>query len=241
MVNEQEEVYIDLGRVWQSFKKCWGICVAITLISTVVAFLISAFLLTEVYTATSRLIIVQQQNADSNQAITYNDVQLSQKLVNTYKEIIRSEAVLDKVSDNLNIIYDASALNGMLEVNSVNGTEVIDVSVTSQRPDLSADIANEIVDVFQKEVYQIMNVSNVTVLNEAKVPTQKSGPSNAKNGAIGMMVGIMISGLIVVVKTLKDTKVKTEEEVRAIFDYPIIGVIPNVDLSKYNKGGADND
>lgn len=241
MVNEQDEVYIDLGRVWEAFKKIWILCVGITLVTTIVGFLISAFLLTEVFTATSRLIIVQQSNSDANQQITYNDVQLSQKLVSTYTEIIKSEAVLDKVSENLNIIYDAEDLHEMLSVKSVNNTEVIDVSVTSQDPELSAKITNEIVEVFQEEVYKIMNVSNVTVLNEAKVPTRKSGPSNTKNAGIGFAVGFMISALIVVIKTLKDTKIKTEDEVRAIFDYPIIGVIPNVDLSKYNRGGTDSD
>ena len=141
----------------------------------------------------------------------------------------------------MNIIYDASALKGMLSVASVNNTEVFDVSITSNDPELSADITNEIVDVFRDEVMDIMNVSNITVLNEAKVPTEKSGPSNIRNAAIGFAAGFMISVLIVMVRTLKDTKVKTEEEVRAIFDYPIIGVIPNVDLSKYNKGGKGND
>lgn len=241
MVNEQDEVYIDLTRFWEAFKKNWILCVGITIVTTIVGFLISAFLLTEVFTATSRLIIVQQANNDAAQQITYNDVQLSQKLVSTYTEIIKSEAVLDKVSENLNIIYDAEALQGMLEVSSVNNTEVIDVAVTSQDPELSAKITNEIVEVFQDEVYKIMNVSNVTVLNEAKIPTKKSGPSNTKNAGIGFAVGFMISGLIIVIKTLKDTKIKTEDEVRAIFDYPIIGVIPNVDLSKYNRGGADSD
>lgn len=241
MVNEQDEVYIDLTRFWEAFKKNWILCVGITLVTTIVGFLISAFLLTEVFTATSRLIIVQQANNDAAQQITYNDVQLSQKLVSTYTEIIKSEAVLDKVSENLNIIYDAEALQGMLEVSSVNNTEVIDVAVTSQDPELSAKITNEIVEVFQDEVYKIMNVSNVTVLNEAKVPTKKSGPSNTKNAGIGFAVGFMISGLIIVIKTLKDTKIKTEDEVRAIFDYPIIGVIPNVDLGRYNRGGADSD
>ena len=241
MVNEQDEVYIDLTRFWETFKKCWVLCVSITLLFTIVGYLVSAFLLSEEFTATSRLIVVQQQNPDANQQITYNDVQLSQKLVNTYSEIIKSEAVLDKVSESLNIIYDAEELQKMLSVASVNNTEVFDVSITSNDPELSADITNEIVDVFRDEVMDIMNVSNITILNEAKVPTEKSGPSNIKNAAIGFMAGFVISGLIVVVRTLKDTKVKTEEEVRAIFDYPIIGVIPNVDLSKYNKGGKGND
>ena len=241
MVNEQDEVYIDLTRFWETFKKCWIICVVIMIITTLAGFLISSFLIPEEFTATSRLIVVQQQNPDANQQITYNDVQLSQKLVNTYSEIIKSEAVLDQVSKNLNIIYDYEDLQKMLSVASVNNTEVFDVSITSNDPELSADITNEIVDVFRDEVMDIMNVSNITILNEAKVPTEKSGPSNIKNAAIGFMAGFVISVLIVVIRTLKDTKVKTEEEVRAIFDYPIIGVIPNVDLSKYNKGGKGND
>lgn len=241
MVNEQDEVYIDLTRFWETFKKCWVLCVSITLLFTIVGYLVSAFLLSEEFTATSRLIVVQQQNADATQQITYNDVQLSQKLVNTYSEIIKSEAVLDQVSENLNIIYDYEDLKNMLTVASVNNTEVFDVSITSNDPKLSADITNEIVDVFREDIKDIMNVSNITVLNEAKVPSEKSGPSNIKNAAIGFVAGFMISGLIVVIKTLKDTKIKTEEEVRAIFDYPIIGVIPNVDLSKYNKGGKGND
>ena len=241
MVNEQDEVYIDLTRFWETFKKCWVLCVTITLLFTIVGYLVSAFLLSEEFTATSRLIVVQQQNPDATQQITYNDVQLSQKLVNTYSEIIKSEAVLDQVSQNLNIIYDYEDLKNMLTVASVNNTEVFDVSITSNDPKLSADITNEIVDVFREDIKDIMNVSNITVLNEAKVPSEKSGPSNIKNAAIGFVAGFMISGLIVVIKTLKDTKIKTEEEVRAIFDYPIIGVIPNVDLSKYNKGGKGND
>ena len=241
MVNEQDEVYIDLTRFWETFKKCWVLCVSITLLFTIVGYLVSAFLLSEEFTATSRLIVVQQQNPDATQQITYNDVQLSQKLLNTYSEIIKSEAVLDQVSENLNIIYDYEDLKNMLTVASVNNTEVFDVSITSNDPKLSADITNEIVDVFREDIKDIMNVSNITVLNEAKVPTEKSGPSNVRNAAIGFAAGFMVSALIVVVRTLKDTKIKTEEEVRAIFDYPIIGVIPNVDLSKYNKGGKGND
>ena len=81
-----------------------------------------------------------------------------------------------------------------------------------------------------------MNVENVTVLDVAKVPEEKSGPSNVKNGLIGGAVGVVISGLIVVYKTLTDTKVKTVEEVKDIFDYPIIGNIPLTDLDKYRKG-----
>lgn len=235
MINENDEMEIDLIKFWEAFKKVWGRCVIITIVLTVLAFCGSMFLIPEKFTASSKLIIVQESTIASSQ-ISYNDLQTSQKLVTTYSEIMKSEAILDTVIDNLRLDMTTKELNDILTVESKSNTEIIDVSVTTTDPKLSAKIANEVVDVFVDKIYHIMNVENVTVLDVAKVPEEKSGPSNVKNGLIGGAVGVVISGLIVVYKTLTDTKVKTVEEVKAIFDYPIIGNIPLTDLDKYRKG-----
>ena len=205
------------------------------MVLTILAFCGSKFLIPEKFTASSKLIIVQESTINTNQ-ISYNDIQTSQKLVTTYSEIMKSEVILDTVIDNLHLDMSAKDLNGIMTVGSKSDTEIIDVSVTTTDPKLSAEITNEIVNVFVEKIYHIMNVENVTVLNAAKVPEEKSGPSNVKNGLMGGAVGVVISGLIVIYKTLTDTKVKTVEEVKAIFDYPIIGNIPITDLDKYRKG-----
>ena len=235
MINENDEMEIDLIKFWEAFKKVWGICVIIVMVLTILAFCGSKFLIPEKFTASSKLIIVQESTIASSQ-ISYNDLQTSQKLVTTYSEIMKSEAILDTVIDNLHLDMSAKDLNGIMTVGSKSNTEIIDVSVTTTDPKLSAEIANEVVSVFVEKIYHIMNVENVTVLNAAKVPEEKSGPSNVKNGLMGGAVGVVISGLIVIYKTLTDTKVKTVEEVKAIFDYPIIGNIPLTDLDKYRKG-----
>lgn len=233
MINENDE--IDLLKFWESFKKVWGRCVLIVIVLTVLAFCGSKFLLAEQFTASSKLIIVQESTINNSQ-ISYNDLQTSQKLVTTYSEIMKSEAILDEVIDNLRLDMTAASLNSILTVESKSNTEIIDVSCTTTDPKLSATITNEVVRVFVNKIYDIMNVDNVTVLNEAKVPEVKSGPSNTKNALMGSVIGIVISGLIVVYKSLTDTKIKTVEEVKAIFDYPIIGNIPLTDLDKYRKG-----
>ena len=235
MINENDEMEIDLIKFWEAFKKVWGICVIIVMVLTILAFCGSKFLIPEKFTASSKLIIVEESTINTNQ-ISYNDLQTSQKLVTTYSEIMKSEVILDTVIDNLHLDMSAKDLNGIMTVGSKSNTEIIDVSVTTTDPKLSAEIANEVVSVFVEKIYHIMNVENVTVLNAAKVPEEKSGPSNVKNGLMGGAVGVVISGLIVIYKTLTDTKVKTVEEVKAIFDYPIIGNIPITDLDKYRKG-----
>ena len=235
---ENDEIEIDLSRVFEIIKKYFKPFALIILAASIVAALITLFLIPKKYTAEAKLIIVQKSNPDSQQ-ISYNDLQTSQKLVNTYSEILKSEAISDEVIRNLNLDnegIDHSAYLGMVNISSVKDTEVIKISVETKNPALSARIANEIVSVFQRKIVKIMNIENVTVLNSAKVPEQKSSPSNVKNTMIGFLLGCIIDSCIVLYILLNDRNIRTEEELKQIFDYPIIGLIPDM---THGTGGAE--
>ena len=231
---------IDLLKLFEIVMKniVWFIIVII--LCGTVAYAGTTLLIDKTYSATATVIIVQNNNSNASQAVTYNDVQLSQKLVSTYTQI--SEAIGDSVVANLDLYdkyeIDTEKLNKMVEVKAASNTEVMNITATSKDPKLSADIANEMVSVFKKKIFDIMSVENVTVLNSAKIPTKPSGPSTLKNTAIGMMIGAVLCGIYAVIVLLTDTKVKTEEDVKKIFDYPVIGVIPEF---KVEERGKNND
>lgn len=228
---------IDLLEVFEVFKKNILLILAVCILCCTAGFAVSKFLIDETFEATSRIIIVKDESNSSSSTVTYNDVQLSQKLVSTYTQIFKSEAISDEVINNLNLEaldIDSKAYNEMVNVSSANSTEVMSIQVISKDPELSARMANEIVDVFISKIYDIMKVQNVTILDQAKVPTEKYAPSVFKYTAIGGGIGVLISALIVFIKFFTDTKIKSEEEVKAILDYPIIGSIPNF-LSKEVK------
>lgn len=233
---------IDLLKLFEIVMKniVWFIIVII--LCGTVAYAGTTLLIDKTYSATATVIIVQNNSSNASQAVTYNDVQLSQKLVSTYTQILKSEAIGDIVVANLDL-YDkyginSAMLNNLVEVKAANNTEVMNITATTKDPKLSADIANEMVNVFQKKIYDIMSVENVTILNSAKVPTGPSGPSTLKNTAMGMMIGAVLCGIYAVIVLLTDTKVKTEEDVKKIFDYPIIGVIPEFNTE---EGGKNDD
>ena len=233
---------IDLLKLFEIVMKniVWFIIVII--LCGTVAYAGTTLLIDKTYSATATVIIVQNNNSNASQAVIYNDVQLSQKLVSTYTQILQSEAIGDSVVANLDLYdkyeIDTEKLNKMVEVKAASNTEVMNITATSKDPKLSADIANEMVSVFKKKIFDIMSVENVTVLNSAKIPTKPSGPSTLKNTAIGMMIGAVLCGIYAVIVLLTDTKVKTEEDVKKIFDYPVIGVIPEF---KVEERGKNND
>lgn len=233
---------IDLLKLFEIVMKniVWFIIVII--LCGTVAYAGTTLLIDKTYSATATVIIVQNNNSNASQAVTYNDVQLSQKLVSTYTQILQSEAIGDSVVANLDLYdkyeIDTEKLNKMVEVKAASNTEVMNITATTKDPKLSADIANEMVSVFKKKIFDIMSVENVTVLNSAKIPTKPSGPSVLKNTAIGMMIGAVLCGIYAVIVLLTDTKVKTEEDVKKIFDYPVIGIIPEF---KVEERGKNND
>ena len=233
---------IDLLKLFEIVMKniVWFIIVII--LCGTVAYAGTTLLIDKTYSATATVIIVQNNNSNASQAVTYNDVQLSQKLVSTYTQILQSEAIGDSVVANLDLYdkyeIDTEKLNKMVEVKAASNTEVMNITATTKDPKLSADIANEMVSVFKKKIFDIMSVENVTVLNSAKIPTKPSGPSTLKNTAIGMMIGAVLCGIYAVIVLLTDTKVKTEEDVKKIFDYPVIGVITEF---KVEERGKNND
>lgn len=230
-MSHNDDYEISLVQIWEVIKKNFVIFLAILIVFGTIAFAGSKFLMEKKYSATATLIIVKDNDNAVSQTFTYSDVQLSQKLVSTYSQIMLSEAISDTVIANLDLGnkygIDSGIYKKIVDITNANNTEVMEVSVTTNDPHLSADIANEVVEVFQEKIYDIMNVDNVTILNKAKVPTAPSGPNAKINTAIGVLVGMVVCFAIIIIKLLTDTKVKTEEELKAIFDYPIIGLIPD--------------
>ena len=235
-MNEHDyEEEIDLTQVFEIIREKLILFILICMVCCTIALCITKFVMKEEYTATAKLIVVQKSDsASAQQNYTYSDLQLSQKLAATYSQIIMSEAISDPVITNLNLYdkyqIDSEKYGKIVKVSSANNTEVMNIEVTTNDPQLSADIANEVVDVFEEKIYDIMQIENVTTLTDAKVPQKKSGPSTLKNMAIGGILGLLICAGIVVLQLFTDTKVKTEEEVKKIFDYPIIGSIPDFEI-----------
>jgi len=245
-MNENDYEYeIDLMQILEIIKEKLILFILICMVCCTVALCITKFVMKEEFTATAKLIIVQKSDsASAQQNYTYSDQQLSQKLASTYSQIIMSEAISDPVISNLNLydLYeiDSEEYGKIVDVSSANNTEVIDVSVKTNDPKLSADIANEIVSVFEEKIFDIMQIENVTTLTDAKVPEKKSGPSTIKNTVIGGLLGMMICAAITVLQLFTDTKIKTEDEVKKIFEYPIIGNIPNFEIKSGEVDEDDN-
>ena len=98
---ENTEYEIDLREIFGMLKKRWLMIVSMTTVAVIAAVVVSFFILSPVYESSSTLLVSYKQNQDT--VMTYNDLTMSQKLVNTYSEIIKSRSISEEVLKNLDL------------------------------------------------------------------------------------------------------------------------------------------
>jgi len=223
---EIQEDAIDLLELLHIIRKRLWVIVLITVMAVAVSGVLSFFFLDKIYETSTTLMVSKAQNENVN-VLQYNDVLLNQKLVKTYSEIAKSDRVLDKVIDKLELEATAEDLRKKVAVNSVQDTEIIRISVEDPDPQYATDLANAIAVVFMGEVADIMKMDNVQLIDPAKVPDEPVKPRPVLNMAIAGLLGLMVSlGVIFLIEYLDNT-VKTPQDIENRIGLPVLGSIPD--------------
>jgi len=227
---------ISLQELFSVLKKSLWRILALTVVAALIAFAVSTFLIKPTYQAGTQILVTPKKQ--ENNVIDASQVQSSVTLVNTYRVIIKSPAILEKVQEE---VKDApsklSDLNNMVTVESEQNSQVINVSVKSTDAALASNVANSVAKTFSKDIPELMNVDNVKVLSVSGIPTVPVSPNILLNTAIAAVVGFLLGVGLAFLREVLDRRIRTEDQVQKLLDLPVLGSIPDID-SKVFKSSA---
>ncbi|PXW92018.1 capsular polysaccharide biosynthesis protein [Streptohalobacillus salinus] len=223
------EETISLKELATVIKKRLGMIITVSLFAAAISGIVTVFLITKEYQVSTQF-LVNQNNTEQTNTIQSSDIRTNIDLINTYNVIITSNRILDEVIDELELDLSATALSNKITVQNENNSQVVTVSVRDTDPIQAERIANTTVAVFQEEVFELMNVDNVNVLNRAEVGSNPApvSPNLMLNIAIALVLGGMVSVGVTFLLEYLDNSVKTEDDVENILGMPVLGVISHI-------------
>ena len=231
MMKEQDKFEID---VFQLVKVLWKrkfLIVLAALVAGLAAFAYSSFVIKPQYTSTTRIYVVNRNQADKP-GLTNQDLQAGSYLVKDYREIILSQDVLEKVVADQNLTMDAKTLGRKVSVTVPADTRIVSISVRDGKPEEASRIANALREVAAQKIISVTRVSDVTTLEEARPATSPSSPNIRRNTMMATIAGVGFVTVIVLLVELLDDRVKRPEDIEEVMHISLLGVIPNLEKLK---------
>jgi len=216
---------INIKDFWEYYRKYLIIVILVVFLGVLCTFIYSKMFKTPLYSTYTTVLLVKDDSNTENETINQSDITLNQKLVSTYREIIKSKLVLEQVINECNLDYNYGTLYNKISVQAVSDTEILKITVTDPDANRAQVIANNIASVFDREISKIYKLNNVSIIDKAEVPKT---PSNNKTVRDMILVGILAfvgsSAIIFVVFYFDDT-LRNIEDIDSEIGIPVIGKI----------------
>ncbi|HIW34799.1 MAG TPA: lipopolysaccharide biosynthesis protein [Candidatus Paenibacillus intestinavium] len=230
---------LELRDYVEIIKKRLKLIGAIVIILALVTAVVSYFFIKPEYESETMLIV--NNNSGVASGLDLNSVNLDLRLIDTYKQIIKTTAITDKVADlNPDLQLTGEQIIQLITVSSANNTQVLKISARHHDHATTVKIVNDVAAVFVQEIPKIMTVNNVSILNEAKLSVDPSPvqPNPMLNIAISIVIGLMLGvGIAFLLEYLDDT-IKDPQDVAQYLDLPVLVSIPRLTADDFKVGAA---
>src|SRR5690625_1758135 len=118
------EETISLKEIFEIIKKRFLLIIAFVFGAALIAAVVSYFVLTPTYEASSQFIVNQGQQ-DMGEQYNVNEAWTNTEMINTYNVIITSPAILDEVAAELELPYSTAALADKIQVGNEQDSQVV--------------------------------------------------------------------------------------------------------------------
>ncbi len=240
-MDETREIDIDLRKIFYMLKSKIIFIVLITIAFGLSAGLYTHYFITPTYSATISMCVYSNPDmVSSGQAVTAGEISAAQNLVGTYSFIVKSDLVLDKVAEELNL-GSGSSIAGSISTSEVENSFVFKVTVTTSDPQRSTDIANTIAKIAPQEMVKAVKAGTVSIIDTAKLPRSPSSPNLKKNILLGLAIGFVLSFAGFFIYELFDTTITNAKDLEREFELPVLGTVPLLDRVEKNVSTDENE
>jgi capsular polysaccharide biosynthesis protein len=186
-----------------------------------------------IYQASTKLIVNKTGEKDQmgREQIDFGAIGINLVLINTYKEIIKTPAIMDKVVQRYpDLNLSSEQLSAITNVSDLRQTQVMTIAAQHYSYEKAVRIVNAVSDVFQTEIPKIMKIDNVTILNRAKLQDNPIPVNTRSNQFIilSFIASFVVAiGIILLLEAMDDT-LKTDEDIRRLLETSTLAVVPKL-------------
>lgn len=229
---------ISLNQLFDVLKKRMKMIILFIFLGFAISGIITFFFITPKFSSQTQLVVTLPQTENTN----VNDVNSNLQMINTYKDFIISDLVLNQVEDRLKADYNmklnTSEIKNSVAVEQNQNSQMFSIVAKSTRANQAMYIANTVATIFQENAKDVLNIDRITIISKATLSTKPVSPNNKLNLAMGIIIGMIVGIVFAFLFEMFDRTVKESNFITEELGFTILGTVPEVsdkEVTKYIK------
>ena len=199
------------------------VIVVCTFIGFVSFFVVNRYITDPSYTAHVQLYVNPNESTGSGDL---NELNYAQKIISTYINFLKTNQFYEEVIEGSGLNYTANDLRGMTTIQSIDNTEIFEISVTSNDPENSFLLVKTMQEIAPDFIRNIKDTSEISIVDPVILPDSPSGPNILFNTLVGGILGMLLSTVVSFAWETFNIKIKGREELVRRYCIPVLGNIP---------------
>ena len=216
---------IDIKRIFDIIFSKKIFIILIIILSITLGYVYSYYYKQPEYKSSVTILLVADENK-ADKELTQTDLNINTSLISTYSSIAKSTNVMQKTIDNLGLDISTSKLQKNIEVNQIDKTQFLKITVKDSNPERAKNIANELSRVFTEQIKEIYNLANISIVDEAEIENAPCNINHVKDIIIFTFAGLIVSIITIMIIYFFDDTIKDEKDIEKNIKLRNIGTLP---------------
>lgn len=247
-MNETTEISLN-----DIFSLLWSkliILIAALIVGASGIYSYSKFVVEPKYSSHISMYVQTYTGIAGNDVNAYNDINKSKQLINTYIEVLKDDAVMESVGDELVKQFDAdlisnnfsivndkikpSSLASAISISTVADTSAIYIVATTKNAELSAAVCNILCAKANYFTDKAIGVGEINSIDTAKVYNTPVSPNAMRNAVLGGFGALVLAAAIIIFIDFFDNTIKNSETLGNLSEKAVLGEVSEVSQNKKN-------
>lgn len=186
----------------------------------------AVFFMPEKFISSTSIMLMQMEGYGQNE----NTVELTDKKMSTFEELIKSDSNLQNIKEELNLNTEINRKN--VSVERISKSDTFQIKVTDCNSDNAIKINSEITKSFENNIISMYTNKYIYIVDDAHIVSSSKLFSIIYCVISSLIIGILIDIAYIIVLMRIEKNIKNSNDIETNFSLKVLGLIP---LRKQNK------
>lgn len=200
--------------------------ILVMIIALVTGIVCSLFVVPKKSAAESTLMLIEKEVKSENEIISKSNLDLTEKMISNFEEIITSESSIRLVNESLNANININELKNKIQVSENLNSDTFKIIVINDDSNLAIKINEELIKVFSGKVKSIYANTDVYIVDNAHIEESTNYKLIIKALVLSIFAGILVNVIYAFALIEIDKIVKKSDDIESELSLKNLGKIP---------------